>query len=253
MTADIFAASAFITIIGLAIGSFVRGSHCPACDTPIRWFDNIPVLSFIILRGRCRACGQPISARYPAVETLTGLVFLLVFLKTALGAADPWSPQALLSLTAYLWFAASLIAISFIDAERKIIPDKILITCVAVGLPLLLLGNPSLWSTMAIGAACGFGSLFLLFIVSPLVFGKQGMGFGDVKLGGVMGIFLGWPVLLALFAASLFGSLYGIAMMLAGNLKWRDHFAFGAFLALGALLTFLAGEPILNWYLSFFS
>lgn len=261
--------SIYISILGLAIGSFLnvvihrlprkeslskKGSKCPGCDTPIKWYDNIPVVSYIVLRGKCRSCGMPISFRYPTVEILTALLFFAVFYKEAVESANIISLTELLHLAAFLWFAAAMVAIAFIDAETLTIPNKITYPTFMVGLVLLLASDFSNWLNMALGVAAGAGILLFLNLISPLVFKKQGMGMGDVKLGAVIGLFLGWKLaLFCLLIASLLGTLYGLPKMFGGKEKRREQFGFGPFLAMGALAAYFYGSPVILWYLGLFS
>ena len=268
MTTEIFFLAIYVFLIGLAIGSFLNvvvyrlplkqslaktGSHCPECDTPIKWYDNIPVLSYLLLRGKCRSCGMSISLRYPTVELLTALLFLAVLAKEALGNPDIMSLGAILRLAAFLWFAAAMIAISYIDAKHMLIPNKITYPTFVAGLFLLLASDYTAWINMIWGVAAGAGVLLLLNLISPLLFGKQGMGMGDVKLGAVIGLFLGWQLaLFSLFFASLLGTLFGLPKMFAGKEKRREPFGFGPFLAIGALAAYFFGSPVILWYLGLF-
>lgn len=259
----------YIFLIGLVIGSFLnvviyrvpRGasiskgrSHCPECGRPIRGYDNIPLLSYLILRGRCRDCGAKISSRYPIVELLTGLLFLAVFFKQYSGTTDILRWPDLVMLVAYLYFAAVMVAVSYIDADFHIIPNRIVYPAFVIAAVLLGVAgrDPSAWLTMLVGVALGAGLLFIIFLLAPLVFKKQGMGFGDVKLGAVLGVYLGAPVVLTLFLASIIGTFYGAIMIASKKLKWQEHFAFGPCLCVAALITYFAGDTILNWYLSLF-
>jgi leader peptidase (prepilin peptidase)/N-methyltransferase len=257
-----------VFFLGLIIGSFLNviiyriprkvspakgGSKCPECEHPIRWYDNIPLGSYMILRGKCRDCGAPISARYPVVELLTACLFLAVFLKEIGNNPDILTMTGLLSLIAYLYLAAVLIAISFIDADFHIIPDKITFPSFFIGLVLLLAADLSGWLNMLSGVAIGGGFLLILFLIAPVLLKKQGMGFGDVKLGAVLGVFLGWHVFLAIFLASIVGTVFGVAMIAAKKLKWQQRFAFGPCLAAGALLAYFFGTPLISWYVGLFS
>ncbi len=258
----------YVFLIGLVIGSFLnviiyrvpRGasvskgrSHCPECGKPIRGYDNIPLLSYLLLRARCRDCGAKISFRYPLVELTTGLLFLAVFFKQFSGTTDILRWPDLVSLVAYLYFAAVMVAVSFIDADFHIIPNRIVYPAFVVGAVLLgAAGGASSLFNMLIGVILGAGLLLIIFLVAPLVFKKQGLGFGDVKLGAVLGVFLGAPVILTLFMASLLGTAYGAIMIASKKLRWQEHFAFGPCLCVAALITYFVGDPILNWYLSFF-
>ncbi len=275
MLLDTYIPAAFIFLYGLAIGSFLNvvifrlprhqgiakgGSACPGCGNAIKWYDNIPVLSYIILRGKCRACGTRISPRYPVVELLTAVLltaiyFQLVWIGSPYGGLEPaWTAAWILRLLAYLWFGAALIACAFIDAEHRIIPNRIVFPTFVIGLVLLLGANYHAWTRMLLGILAGGGIPLLLLLLSPLLLKRQGMGMGDVKLGATMGLFLGWQlVLLAIFFASLFGSFYNLPKMFGGPEKRRQVFPFGPFLAIGALTAFFVGMPIITWYLGLFS
>lgn len=275
MLLDTYLPALFVFLYGLAIGSFLNvviyrvprgksvvkgGSGCPGCGAPIVWYDNIPLLSYLILRGKCRSCGEPISSRYPVVELLTAIIFTGIFLKLAMAAAPltgftaAWTLPWILRLAAYLWFGAALVAATFIDAEHRLIPDRITYPTFVFGFVFLLASDYHAWSSMLLGAAVGAGIPFLLLVISPLLFKQQGMGMGDVKLGAVMGLFLGWQlVLLAIFFAALAGSLYGLPKMFGGKERRRQPFSFGPFLAAGALVAFFAGAPLIHWYLSLFT
>lgn len=258
----------YVFFLGLIIGSFLNviiyrlprkespakgGSKCPACDHPIRWYDNVPLLSYLVLRGKCRDCGHMISLRYPLVELLTACLFLAVSIKEFSRSSDILTLSSLLLLAAYLYLAAVLIAVSFVDADFHIIPNKITYPSFIVGAVLLLAADLSDWPNMLAGIAVGGGFLFFLYLAAPVLLKKQGMGFGDVKLAAVLGLFLGWQVFLAIFLASIIGTIFGVVMISAKKLKWQQHFAFGPCLAAGALLTYFFGNPIIAWYLGLFS
>jgi leader peptidase (prepilin peptidase)/N-methyltransferase len=244
-------------LLGLLVGSFLNvvihrvprhesvvrpRSRCPGCGTTLAERDNIPVLSWLVLRGRCRTCGEPISARYPAIELLTALVFAAV---GARFGAD-WS------VPAYLVLAAALLAVSAIDLEHFVVPNRVLLATVAVGVPLLVLAAAvdHRWDdlgTAAIGAAVAFALLLVINLVNP-----RGMGMGDVKLAGVLGAWLGFldlgHVFLGLFLGFLLGSVGGILLIATGVRSRKDHIPFAPFLAAGALLAVLVGGPLLDWY-----
>ncbi|HKP72450.1 MAG TPA: prepilin peptidase [Pyrinomonadaceae bacterium] len=268
----------FVTVFGALIGSFLNvvihrvpreesivfpNSRCPQCGTAIRPYDNIPVLSFLVLRGRCRACGVPIPRRYPAVEALTGLLFGLVFLHDGLTLALPFD----------LVFTALLVALVFIDAEHMILPDVLTLPGLAFalvaralvpntyGLAFLSDGLLAGWPVWAVslagallGAAVGGGSLWLMGFLWERLRGVEAMGLGDVKMMFMVGAFLGWPLtVVTIFLAVVGGSLTGVALML-----WRRErdmqmlLPFGIFLGLGALASLLAGQQIIGWYVGHF-
>jgi leader peptidase (prepilin peptidase)/N-methyltransferase len=214
-------------------------SHCPRCQTPIRAYDNIPLLSFAVLGGRCRACREPISWRYPLVEALAvaaGVVVLWQF-----GAS--W--EALRSFVLLL----GLIAITFTDIETQLIPDWITLPGIAVGLASRL--YPSPWQVLdgVLGCLVAGGIFYLIAWLSPKVFGKEGMGGGDIKLAGMMGAFLGLKlVVLAIYVAIFAGGLVGVVLLVFGLKRLGQYLAFGPFLALGGVVAALWGRPFLAWY-----
>ena len=267
-----------VTVFGALIGSFLNvvihrvpreesivfpNSRCPSCGTAIRPYDNLPVLSWLVLRGRCRSCHSPIAARYPAVEALTALLFALVLLR------DGLSVQLLPDLV----FVAALDSLVIIDAEHMILPD--VITLPGVGLALVaraLVPNlDGLWfltdgamqgwpdwtvslAGAALGALAGGGTLWLLGWLWERLRGVEAMGLGDVKMMLAVGAYLGWPrTVLTLFLAVVAGSLTGVTLML-----WRRDrdmqmlLPFGIFLGAGAIVALLAGHQIVGWYVSRF-
>ena len=230
-----------VCIYRIAAGrSIVRpASACPACETPIRFYDNIPVLSYLWLRGRCRACGTGIPVRYPLVELLGGLTALAAFLKFGL------SPAAGI----YFVFCAALEIVVFIDIDKRIIPDRITLP----GIPVFFFASFWVPGTGAIAAALGIlvggGSLLLIAWLYAAVTGKEGMGGGDIKLLAMIGAFIGWRgILFTLFAASAIGTLIGIVAMIRSGKGMKLAIPFGPFLALGAVLYLFFGVPIFHWY-----
>ncbi len=240
-------AAAFL--FGAVIGSFLNvciyrlprsqslvapGSHCPSCQLPIRWHDNIPLLSFLRLRGRCRACGASISRRYPLVELLNAAGYAWIAQRFGLGAEG----------AIYLALYSALLVVTFVDLEHQIVPDRITLPGIALG---LLLGSTLLpvgWQASLAGALLGGGLFYLIGGAS-----RGGMGGGDVKLIAMIGAFLGWKgVLLTIFLAALVGSLVGIFLMVFMGKGRKDPIPFGPFLALGALLTLFWGGELMNLY-----
>jgi leader peptidase (prepilin peptidase)/N-methyltransferase len=236
---------------GLVVGSFLNvvayrlprgeslvspGSRCPACGTPVKPYDNIPVLGWLLLRGRCRSCGEPISARYPIVEALTAALAVAVVLVRH-GAHD---------IVLGLVLVAILVPVSLIDLERRIIPNKITgpaaVLAVVLGLALRPSGVPE---QLIAGAAAG-GFLLVFALAYP-----RGLGMGDVKLMGVIGLYLGREVGPALFAGLLSGALLGAAIMARVGVQQGRKTAvpFGPFLAFGGIVGLLVGHPIVHWYL----
>jgi leader peptidase (prepilin peptidase)/N-methyltransferase len=239
--------------LGLIIGSFLnvvayrlpRGeslvkprSRCTSCGTEVRAIDNVPLLSWIFLRGRCRHCKAQISARYPVVELVTGIVFTLVAL-----ARGP-QPELIVDLP----FAAMLIAVANIDLEHHIVPNRILAPLAVWAVAASALVQPDKLPELLIAGAGAFTFLLLAALIHP-----KGMGMGDVKLAGVMGLCLGLSVIPAMFVAFLAGSLVGIAIMLREGLGGRKKgVPFGPFLALGGLVALVAGPELIDLYVNAF-
>lgn len=261
-------------ILGLAIGSFfnvvayrvpagiplTRESRCPHCDTAIKSWQNIPVLSWIALRGRCATCHAEISPRYPIVEALTGVAFAGVtwlFLAGTRTAADAGVWATALEVTAYLYFAAISIVLTLIDLDTKRLPNAIVLPSYVVAIVLLTLaawlgGDWSALLRAGIGMAALYGFYFLLRLVRP-----DGMGGGDVKLAGVVGLYLGWigwgALAVGAFAAFLIGGVTGLILIAARRAGRRSAIPFGPFMILGAWTGILAGETIGRAYLSLYS
>ena len=273
-----------VASLGAIIGSFLNvvihrlpreesivfpNSRCPSCATAIKAYDNIPVISWIVLRGRCRSCSSPISARYPGVELLTALIFGAVFLRDGISFALPFD----------LIFVTMLIALIFIDAEHMILPDAItypgmvfaILARLAIpyltGTPYfddlgpLLLGTFPGWPIWAVsligailGALAGGGLLWLIGFVWERLRGVEAMGLGDVKMMLMVGAFLGWRLtLLTLFLGVISGSITGVLLML----KRRERnlqmlLPFGIFLGIGAIIALLVGKYLIAWYASQF-
>jgi leader peptidase (prepilin peptidase) / N-methyltransferase len=247
----------FCAVLGLAVGSFLNvviwrvprkesvvrpPSHCPGCETPIRPADNVPVVSWLLLRGRCRHCGASISVRYPLVEAGCGVLFAAVAAR--FGAS--WA------LPAYLVLAAALLAISAIDLEHYIVPDRITGPLSIASIPLLALASlgEGDWGRF-VRTLAGGAVFFAFFFVLNLVYAK-GMGMGDVKLSFSLGLFLGWlgwgHVFLGGFASFLLGAVVGVALIALGVRGRKDAVPFGPFLAAGTMIAILWGRPILHWY-----
>ncbi|HEY8536055.1 MAG TPA: prepilin peptidase [Vicinamibacterales bacterium] len=247
-------ATAFVVlagVFGLAVGSFLNvcivrlprheslggRSRCPKCGRTIRAWENVPILSWLALRGRCAGCGEPISVLYPLVEATTALVFA--------GAAWLYGPSLL--LVARLVFASAMIVLFATDLRDRILPNAITLPGIAVGLVFSLFLPPGFISAFIGAIVCSL----LLWGMGELVsraLGKEALGFGDVKMIAMMGAFLGWQLtLVALFLASFAGSVIGIGLVaLTGN---RDYqIPLGSFLAIGGLAAAVAGTPLLDWY-----
>jgi len=240
-------------VLGLAFGSFLnvvvyrlpRGqsiawppSSCPACGHAIRPWDNLPLVSWLLLRGRCRDCAAPISIRYPLVEFLGGA--LLVVVAATLGPRLTVLPAAV--------FALALVAVALIDFDFRIIPDEISIGGIVIGLLARGFTVPGVLAGL-VGVLVGAGSLYLVAWGYRRVTGIEGLGGGDVKLAGMIGAFLGWPgVFLTIFAAALVGSLVGLSLIGMGRGTRRTALPFGALLAPAAVLAALVGPILWRWY-----
>lgn len=246
----------FIFLVGSCVGSFLNvciyrlprnlsivspRSFCPHCQVPIRSYDNIPLLSYLLLRGKCRHCGANFSWRYLLVEALTGGVALALFLKFTLS----------LTFFSLFIFSAAMIVITFIDLDHRIIPDLISLPGIAIGFVMALLGPGVTVKESLIGILAGGGSLYAVAFVYEAVTKREGMGGGDVKLLAMIGAWLGWKaILFTLFFASLSGTLIGGGMMLIQ--KQGRHYAipFGPFLAFSALAYVFFGPELIHWYLN---
>jgi len=244
---------ALAALLGLLIGSFLnvviyrmpRGmsvvlwrSRCPHCGHEIRFFDNVPVLSWLWLRGRCRDCRAPISPRYPLVEALTGALFALLALRFG---AQP-------ALAFRMFFAAAMVAVVFIDLEHQIIPDRITLPGTALGLLASVFGPPGLRDA-ALGAAVGGGWLYLVGLAYRKLRGVEGMGGGDVKLGLMLGAFTGWQgAVFAVLAASAAGTLVGLGLIAGRRASARTALPFGSFLAPAAVLALFVAPAFFSWY-----
>ena len=242
-----------VGLFGLLVGSFLNvvihrlpkgeslarpPSSCPSCGARIKPYDNIPVVSWLLLRGRCRNCGAGISARYPAVELLTAVAFATTALTR--GVED--------DLAVWLPFAAVLIAVAFIDLDHRIIPNKIVLPAAIWGLIATVLFRPDNIDDSLIAGGAAFLLLFVAAVAYP-----AGMGMGDVKLAGVMGIYLGSSVAPAMLIGFLVGSVVGVAIMAReGRAARKKAVPFGPFLALGGLVGIWAGPEIVDWYVDNF-
>lgn len=217
-------------------------SRCPACNTAIRWHDNIPLVSFFLLRRRCRSCRASISWRYPAVELAMALLSLVLFKQFGLSVA----------FGIYFLYTAALLAIIFIDAEHQIIPD--VISLPGIGLALVLsLVNPYVgWQDAAIGILVGGGSFYLIAWVYYLITKREGMGGGDIKLLAMIGAFQGWQALpFVVFISSLLGTVVGIGAMVKQRQGGRTVIPYGPFLAIAALLYLFFRREILLFFFRF--
>lgn len=220
---------------------FVTGrSHCPNCGSQIAAYDNIPVVSWLVLRGHCRSCGTSIPARYP----LTELTMAVLFVATALilGTGDMGE------LVSGLVFCAMLVVVTVTDLEQRIIPNKVLVAGAVAGLAIAALSDPSSIPDRLIAAAAAGGVLFLIALAYP-----RGLGMGDAKLVAVMGLFLGSAVAPAVFIGFATGAVVGVVMIARrGAAARKEAIAFGPFLALGGLVGLWAGDQIVHWYVTSF-
>ena len=213
-------------------------SRCPRCAKTIAWYDNLPVLSYFWLRGRCRACRLRISWRYPLVEVLNAAGYGLIIWRFGFSA----------SALMYLLLWSSLIVISFIDLDHMIIPDRITLPGIALGLVAGTLLLPRWWDSV-VGLLVGGGILYFMAWISPYLFGKEGMGGGDIKLLAMIGAFLGWkPAILTIFFGGLLGAVVGVTLMGVRVITREAYLPFGPFLSLGAGVAILYGQEILTWY-----
>ncbi len=244
-------------LLGLAIGSFLNvviyrvplkvsvvrpRSGCPSCHSPIANRDNVPVLSWVLLRGRCRSCAAPISPRYPLVEFATGVLFAL----SAIRFGYSWS------LPAYCILFAGLLVLACTDLEHFLLPVRIVHPLLAgvSGLLLLAAAVTGQWHRLAIAVACAVGSFAFFFLINFI--NPRWLAFGDVRLSPVIGLGLGWLgvgyVLLGFFLANLLGAIVGIGLIASHRMDRKSHIPFGVFLALGAVTAVFAGAPILHFY-----
>ncbi len=267
---------ALVLLVGLIVGSFLNvcivrlplgqsiatpPSQCPRCRMPIKFYDNIPVISFLLLRGKCRTCGLPITWRYPLVELMNALIYGWVFHEFGL------TGESIIIMA----LCSSLIVITFIDLDHQIIPDVITLPGMVLGLivaPFFMQSlagplpfyldrlMPHHWPHLErvinsfIGLVCGAAPLFLLGWIWEKLRHVEAMGGGDVKLMGMFGSFLGWKsALLIIMLGAITGSVVGVALILFGKHEAENVIPFGPFLATGALLTILYGDDILSWYL----
>jgi len=217
------------------------GSHCPYCHHPVRWHDNIPVLGYILLRGRCRDCDGKISRRYPLVEAGTALLFLVFWFLEG-GRPGTVAADAI--------FGLALVIVIGIDLEHRLIPDRITLPLLGFGLAVALVPGGLTPLESLIGALAGGGVMYLIAVAGDAVYKRETMGGGDIKLTAAIGAFLGWKVLIvALFAAFVLGAVGGLLYLALGG---KDRtIPFGPSLAVGALIALAAGEAIWTWYTGF--
>ncbi len=249
MTEQTFQA-VMVFLIGLIFGSFFNvciyripskrslvlpNSFCPKCKKPIEWYDNIPVLSYFLLKGKCRKCRAPIAVRYPLVEALTGLLFLLLYLN--FGVSFPLLRGVILT--------GFLIIIAFIDFDTQYIFEVTTIPLVLAGLFLSLLPDGNPWNSL-LGAITGAGILYVIGMLSLILFKKEGMGGGDVYLAGAIGAFLGWKGVIAmLFLSFILGAAVSIVLIGLKVLDRKSMIPFGPYIAASALAVFFFGEKLI--------
>lgn len=242
-------------IFGAIVGSFLNvcilripagksiaypPSHCPKCQYAIKWYDNIPMISYLVLMGKCRNCKERISFRYPLVEFLTALFSLATMMM--------FGPSVAFFI--YFAFVSSLIVITFIDLDHQIIPDVISLPGIPLGFLASFVLPEITYKESLIGIVIGGGLLLLVAIGYEFIAKKEGMGGGDVKLLAMIGAFLGWKgVLFTIFSGSLVGTVIGVTIMVAQGKDSKYAIPFGPFLSMGALLYLFFGEPIIFWYL----
>jgi len=244
---------AYAGVIGAAIGSFLNvcilrwgaepkqsvvrpPSRCPKCGSGLRWFDNVPIVSWLVLRARCRGCGAPISPMYPLVELATALVWAFMVWRFGFGL------DALRGAV----FATILFGIAMTDARAYIIPDEFSLGGLALGILFALLAGRQALGTALLGAAVGFGLLWLVAVAGEWIFKQEAMGGGDIKMMAMVGAFLGWQgTLLTVFLGALIGSLIFVPLSLMGH---KRLVPFGIFLAVGAAATYMVGPAVLDWY-----
>jgi leader peptidase (prepilin peptidase)/N-methyltransferase len=218
-------------------------SRCPHCSRPVGALENIPILSFLFLRGRCRGCGQPISWRYPLVEALTGLLFGFIAWKLGPGLAA-WAAMG---------FVAAMIALTFIDFDTQLLPDDITLPVLWAGLLLNVAGTYTDLTSAVIGAAAGYLSLWTVYWLFKLVTGKEGMGYGDFKLLAAIGAWLGWQVLpLTILLSSLVGAIVGIGLIVMAKHGRNVPIPFGPYLAVAGIIALFWGKSLTQAYLGIF-
>lgn len=249
-----FAVYSFVFFTGLCLGSFLNvvihrlplgesvvfpASHCPSCRATIPWYSNIPLLSFLFLRARCGSCKAPISWRYPAVELVTAVLFL----------AAAWREPAFYAWPFHFFFLGSLVACTFIDLDHWILPDKITLPGILVGLVSSFVVPDHSILYALLGCLFGGGILYAVAWGYLALTGKDGLGGGDIKFLAMVGAFLGpQGAFITLILASFVGSFIGLGLMLVKGKKGGTAIPFGPFLSGGALLAFFFGEPLWQWY-----
>ena len=251
------AAVLLLAMLGLIVGSFLNvciyrlprgqsvnwpGSRCTSCLRAIAWYENVPVVSWLALRGRCRNCGERIAVMYPIVELITGALFVAGYFIYG------WTPL----LAVRLAFACAMVVLFVIDLQHHILPNVITVPGIVIGFVLSLFLPPG-WQSSLIGLIAGGGVLFAIAEAYYRLRGIEGLGMGDVKMLSMIGAFLGWKlVLVTLVLASFAGSVIGIGVRASGRGGMKAALPFGTFLAVGALTAAVVGEPLVAWYVSFY-
>jgi len=246
----------FVFSLGAIIGSFLNvcivrlpkreslirpSSHCPHCNEPIRFYDNIPIISYIHLAGKCRHCNKRISLRYPIVEGLTGLMTVALFMR--------YGPSVQFLLL--LLFSAALLIITFIDLDHQIIPDVVSIPGIPCGVAASLLIPTISWLDSLLGILVGGGLLLLIAVGYKWITGREGMGGGDIKLLAMMGAWLGWKAIpFILLASSLIGILIGGGSGLVLKKGLKTKIPFGPFLSISSIIYIFFGPELINWYIA---
>ncbi|ULA62329.1 MAG: hypothetical protein LZF86_10190 [Nitrospira sp.] len=241
-------------LLGALIGSFLNvciyrlprhesivwpGSHCPACSKPIAWYDNVPMLGYLMLAGRCRACSVGIPLHYPMVEALNTAGYLAIL----------WFFGPTMVAVVYAILFSALLVVTGTDLSHQIIPNAVTFPGIGLGLVSAATVLPLGLLNGFIGLLVGGGILWLLAWASPYLFGKEGMGGGDIKLLAMVGAFLGWKLaLMTIMIGSLVGSVVGVSLLAAGVIKREEYIPFGPFLVLGAVSAIFFGPVILEWY-----
>ena len=216
-------------------------SACPNCGHMLAWYENIPVLSYLVLRARCRKCRAPISARYPIIEALTALMFLV----------GMWYYGPSLLLAQRLLFGCVLIVLFAIDLEHHLLPNVVTLPAIAIGFIFSFFTEPG-WVASLIGIGLGGGLLFAVAEAYYRIRKEEGLGMGDVKMLAMIGAFLGWKLtIVTLMMASFTGTLVGIGVLASGRGGMKFALPFGTFLALGAAIAATVGQSLLKWYMGF--
>ncbi len=247
----------WVGLFGLVIGSFLNvvihrlprhtpflsgRSACPHCSAQLKWYHNIPVLSFVLLRGRCAFCGKKISTRYPAVETINALFYIYFY----------WQFGLSLNFGVLAFLSSVLLAIFFIDLDFQIIPDVITLPGMALGLAVSLLPGGIGIINAVIGLAVGGGSLYLIAVFGDWLFKKESMGGGDIKMAAMLGAFLGWQKIILIFmSAAVIGLVVSLVIMIfSAKVRQTRVVPFGPFLAAAAMLSIVYGDRLISFYLN---